>query len=99
MFLISVLSFVVAQLFVPGSPIDREYSLGQDVLLTANLSILLYPIVGLILAVLYVTLFRTISPRLPAWLRTETAVLAWKDLRFPGMLWAVSVAIGLIVVI
>ena len=99
MFLISVLSFLVAQLFVPGSPIDREYSLGQDILLTANFSILLYPIVGLVLAVLYVTLFRKISPRLPAWLRNETVKLTWKDLRLPGILWAVSVAIGLIIVI
>ena len=99
MFLISVLSFLVAQLFVPGSPIDREYSLGQDILLTANFSILLYPIVGFVLAVLYVTLFRKISPRLPAWLRTETVKLTWKELRLPGILWAVSVAIGLIIVI
>src|SRR5512136_133305 len=91
MFLISVLSFLVAQLFVPGSPIDRQYSLGQDILLTANISILLYPIVGLILAVLYVSLFRKISPRLPAWLRNETVKLTWKDLRLPGILWAVSV--------
>jgi len=99
MFLISVLSFLVAQLFVPGSPIDREYSLGQDILLTANFSILLYPIVGFVLAVLYVTLFRKISPRLPAWLCTETVKLTWKELRLPGILWAVSVAIGLIIVI
>jgi hypothetical protein len=99
MFLISVLSFLVAQLFVPGSPIDREYSLGQDILLTANFSILLYPIVGFVLAVLYVTLFRKISPRLPAWLQTETVKLTWKELRLPGILWAVSVAIGLIIVI
>ena len=99
MFLVSMLSFLVAQLFVPGSPFDREYSLGQDILLTANFSILLYPIVGLILAVLYITLFRKLSPRLPAWLHTGTVQLTWKDLRLPGILWAVSVAIGLIIVI
>ena len=99
MFLVSMLSILVAQLFVPGSPFDREYSLGQDILLTANFSILLYPIVGFVLAVLYVTLFRKISPRLPAWLRTETFKLTWKELRLPGILWAVSVAIGLIIVI
>ena len=99
MFLISVLSFLVVQLFVPGSPIEREYSLGQDILFTANFSILLYPIIGLILAVLYVTLFRKLYPRLPAWLRNETVTLTWKDLRLPGILWAVSVAIGLIIVI
>ena len=99
MFLISVLSFVVAQLFVPGSPIDREYSLGEDILLTANFSILLYPIVGLILAGLYVTLFRKISHRLPAWLHSETVKLTWKDLGIPGVLWAISIIIGLVIVI
>lgn len=99
LFLISVLSFLVAQIFVPGSPIDREFSLGQDILLTANFSILLYPVVGFVLAGLYITLFRQLAPRLPAWLRTETAQLIWKDLRLPGILWAVSVAIGLIIVI
>lgn len=99
MFLISVLSFLVAQLFVPGSPFDREYSLGQDILLTANFSLLLYPIVGFVFAVLYGTLFRQLVPRLPAWLRAETVQLLWKDLRLPGILWAVSVAIGLIIVI
>jgi len=99
MFLVSMLSFLVAQLFVPGSPIDREYSLGQDILLTANFSILLYPIVGLVLAVLYVTLFRKLSPRLPAWLRAETVDLTWKEFRLPGILWVVSMTIGLIIVI
>jgi hypothetical protein len=99
MFLISVLSFLVAQLFVPGSPIDRKYALGADILLTANMSLLLYPIIGFVLAVLYVTLFRAFHPRLPAWLRSETVSLNWKDLRIPGIVWAASLAIGLIIVI
>jgi hypothetical protein len=99
MFLISVLSFLVAHLFVPGSPIDREYSLGQEILLTADFSVLLYPIVGLLLAVLYVTLFRRLYPRMPAWLRTESIDLTWNDLRLPGILWAVSLVLGLIIVI
>jgi hypothetical protein len=49
--------------------------------------------------VLYVTLFRRISPRLPAWLRNETVDLTWKDLRLPAILWAICVGIGLIIVI
>lgn len=99
MYLISVLSFLVAQLFVPGSPIDRKYSLGQDILLTANFSILLYPIVGFVLAVLYVTLFRKQYPRLPTWLYAETVNLTWKDLRVPGIFWAVSLITGLIIIL
>jgi len=38
-------------------------------------------------------------PRLPAWLRSETVDVAWKDLVLPGILWAASVAVGLVVVI
>jgi hypothetical protein len=99
MFLVSMLSFLVAYVFVPGSPIDRAYSVGPEILLSANLSVLLYPIVGLFLAVLYVTLFRKLRPRMPAWLRTGAINLSWKDLRLPGIWWAVSMVIGLIVVI
>jgi hypothetical protein len=99
LFLIGIISFVVAHLFVLGSPIDREYWMGPEIILSANLSIYLLPIMGTVLAVLYVTLFRWLYPRLPAWLRNETVRLTWKDLRLPGILWAVVVAIGLIVVI
>jgi len=99
MFLVSMLSFLVAYVFVPGSPIDRAYSVGPEILLSANLSVLVYPIVGLFLAVLYVTLFRKLRPRMPAWLRTGAINLSWKDLRLPGIWWAVSMVIGLIVVI
>ena len=99
MLLWSVLSWVVAHFFVRGSPIDLEYFLGQEIILTANVSILLYLIVGILLAVLYVTFFRKLYPRLPAWLRAKTINPTWKDLRLPGILWAVSVVIGLIIVI
>jgi hypothetical protein len=98
MFLWSALSFLVAHQFVPGSPIDLEYFMGQEIMLGANSFIFLL-IFGIVLAVLYVTLFRKLYPRLPAWLRTETVNLTWKDLRLPGILWAVSVVIGLIIVI
>jgi hypothetical protein len=97
-FLWSALSFLVAHLFVPGSPIDLKYSVGPEIMLGANSFILLL-IFGIFFAVLYVTLFRSLYPRLPAWLRTGTVNLTWKDLRLPGILWAVSVVIGLIIVI
>jgi len=97
MFLISTVSFLVEHLFVPGSPIDLEYFMGREILLE-NLFIF-WLIFGIVLAVLYVTLFRKLYPRLPAWLRSETVNLTWKDLRLPGILWAVSVVIGLIIII
>lgn len=97
MFLISALSFLVEHLFVPGSYIDLEYFMGKEIL-SDNLFIPWVGI-GIVLAVLYVTLFRKLYPRLPGWLRVETSPLSWQDLRTPGMIWAASVVIGLIIVI
>jgi hypothetical protein len=97
MFLISTLSFLVEHIFVPGSPIDLEYFMEREIL-SDNLFIF-WVIFGIVLAVLYVTLFRKLYPRLPAWLRSETVNLTWKDLRLPGILWAVSTVIGLVIVI
>ena len=91
-------SFLVAYFFVPGSPIDRQYFLGQEIMAGAN-SFILWPAIGLILGVLYTTLYRRIQPRLPAWLRTETVALTWRDLRLPALLAVISVVIGLIIII
>ena len=96
MYLISALSFLVEHLFVPGSPIDLEYFMGREIL-SDNLFIP-WVSVGIVLAVLYVTLFRKLYPRLPAWLRTETVALTWKDLRLPAMLAVICVALGLIII-
>jgi hypothetical protein len=87
MFLISALSIPVA------------YFMGRDIVLSTTSFGILWFVIGIVLAVLYVTLFRRLYPRLPAWLRTETVNLTWKDLRLPGILWAVSVIIGLIIAI
>jgi hypothetical protein len=97
LFLQSALSFLVAYLLVPGSPIDREFFLGQEIMAQAN-AFIPQTVIGLILAVLYLTLYRKIAVRLPAWLRTETVTLTWKDLRLPALLAAVSVIIGLIII-
>jgi hypothetical protein len=97
MWVISVLSLLVAHLFVPGSFINLKYFAGREILLSVNNFLFLY--FGIVLAVLYVTLFRRIYPRLPAWLRTEVVRPTWKDLRLPGILWSVCVTIGLIIII
>ncbi len=98
LFLMSTLSFLAAYLFVPGSPIDLEYFAGREILAGAD-SFLLTLVLGVILAGLYTTLFRKLYPRLPAWLHSGTAALAWKDLLLPGLLWLVSLVIGLIIII
>ena len=98
MFLISALSFPLALLFVPGSAIDLEYFAGREIVQSAGM-FALWTGFGLLLGLLYVTLYRKLSPRLPAWLRSETVELAWRDLRLPAILWAISLVIGLVIVI
>lgn len=59
---------------------------------------ILLPILGALLAVLYLTLFRKLNPKLPAWLRKDTVQLAWKDLRFPTVLAVICVVLGILVI-
>jgi hypothetical protein len=97
-FLHGAVSMFIAHVFVPGSLIDNRYLLGADILESANTLVLVLPIIGAFLAVLYLTLFHWIFPRLPAWVRTETARLTWNDVRIPGLLCVVSMIIGLIII-
>jgi hypothetical protein len=97
MFLWGVLSMLVAYLFVPGSPFAVRYGVANEVL-SANWFIWM-PIIGELCAVIYVTLYRRVYRRLPAGLQTETVTLTWKDLRLPGLLFAISVILGLIIIL
>jgi hypothetical protein len=94
----SILSITVAYLLVPGSPINVQYQLGDDIIQTANSAPITAGIMGVLIVAVYVGLYRWIYPKLPAWLRTDTVQLAWKDLRLPALLAAVSVILGLIVI-
>jgi hypothetical protein len=80
-------------------PIDRNYALGQDILLSAGISIVLYPVIGLFLAGLYLSLFRWLFLCLPAWLGIQTVQPARMDFRLPGILLVVSFISGLITVL
>jgi len=91
------LSMLVAHLVVPGSPYDVQYSIAAELIPNTN-NFAIGTASWVILAMLYVTLFRWVYPRLPAWLRTETVALTWKDLRLPALLAAVSVILGLIII-
>jgi hypothetical protein len=97
-FLWSLVGLIVGYLIVSGSPINVVYGLGEEILSIAKVMPGVYLISGVILAVIYVTLYRWVYPRLPAWLRTETVHLAWKDLCLPALLAALSVVIGLIII-
>ena len=98
-FIQGVIGLLVAYLCIPGSPADIRFLLGYDLMMIAHISAILIPIVGLFLAVIYVSLYRWIYRKLPVGLRTETVTLTWKDLRIPGFLAAISVVIGLIIII
>jgi hypothetical protein len=98
-FLCTVLGLAIAYLIVPGSSFYITEWVVEETLVLAYQAIISLPVMGLILAVLYVSLFRRLYPKLPAWLRTETVTLAWKDLRLPAVLAAISVILGLIIII
>jgi hypothetical protein len=95
----TLVGLVAGILFVPGSLADVVYGLREDILMTARTSPILYVVFGLILAGTYVTLYRWVNPRLPAWLRTETVALTVKDLRLPALLAAVSVILGVMIIV
>ncbi len=95
----SGVSILVAHLVVPGSPIDMIYNEGTVVILSAGLNAMGYLLDAVVLAVIYLTLFRLIYPRLPSWLRSETVLLTWKDLRIPALSAAACVILGLILIV
>jgi len=94
----SIFGMLVAYLFVPGSPVDIRYAEGGGIIASAKNVAIFLPILGVLFAVIYITLFRKLSPKLPAWLRAETVQLAWKDLRLPALLAAVSVILGVVII-
>jgi hypothetical protein len=97
-FLWGVLSMMVARLWVPGSPFDVQYHLAGEILYS-TISVIWITIFGPLLAVVYLTLYRRVYPKLPAGLRTETVRLTWKDLRLPGLLFTISVVLGLVIIL
>jgi len=54
---------------------------------------------GMLLAVIYITLYRSVYKRLPATLQTEKVSLSWRDLWYPGLLFLISMILGLKVIL
>ncbi len=98
LFLWGALSRIVAILLVPGSHFARRWHLANEILVSTNDYVALVAL-GLLVAVVYVTLYRWLEPRLPAWLRTERVAPTWQGLTVPGLLGAASFAIGMIVIL
>ena len=88
----------IAHWIVQGSPIDVQYGLAPAIIQSANYRLPMMLAIGIVLALVFVTLYRVTCRKLPASLRTETKSLAWQDLRWPAAWSAVSVVTGLILV-
>jgi hypothetical protein len=90
--------FGIAHWIVPGSTIDVQYHLAPEIIQTANMWLPMMVVIGIMLALIYITLYRGVYRKLPANLRTETKELVWRDLRWPAVLFVVSVVNGLILI-
>ncbi|HSB65801.1 MAG TPA: hypothetical protein VLD65_04435 [Anaerolineales bacterium] len=99
MVLYTLLGLPIAYLLVPGSPIDIQYHLATEIITSANFRPFFMGLIGLLLAVIYITLYRWFYKKLPPSLRVEQVSLTWKGLLYTGLLSTVSVFLGLIVIL
>ncbi len=97
--LYGVLGLVLASILAPISPFAIRYDLVREIQLSAGFRPLLMTAAGLLFAGLYVTLYRAIRKKLPAFLRTECRPLEWRDLRVPAILAVLSIAAGLVIIL
>ncbi len=99
MLLYTVLGLPIAYFLVPGSPIDVQYHVAQEIILSAYYRPLFMGAIGLLLAVIYITLYRSQYRRIPSSLRTELLSLSWKDFWYPGLLFVISMVLGFMVIL
>jgi hypothetical protein len=99
MLLYTAVGLPIAYFLVPGSPIDMRYHLAHEIIMSTYYRPLLMVSTGLLLAVIYITLYRRVYPKIPHALRTETINLSWKDFWYPSLLFIISVILGLIVIL
>jgi len=97
MLLYSLVGLAIANLFVPGSLADVQYHLADEILVSAKYRPL-FCLVGVLLSVIYTSLYRWIYKKLLAGLRTEKVSLSWRDLSYPGLLFTISLILGIIVI-
>ena len=98
MVLYTAVGLTIAKILIPGSPIDVRYHLAPEIIASASYRPIFMGSIGLLLAGIYIMLYRVLRNRLPAGLRTEKVSLSWKDLWYPGVLFTISVILGLIVI-
>lgn len=91
-------SILAAHLVVPGSPIDVIYYEGADVIQTAEGVWPRGVLLVMLLAIIYLTLYRLLYPRLPSWLKSGMVQVCWSDLRIPALAAAACVIVGVILI-
>jgi hypothetical protein len=99
MLLYTALGLPIAYFLVPGSPIDLQYHLAHEIISSAYYRPFFMGAVGLLLAVIYITLYRYFYRRIPVSLRTELISLSWRDFWYPGLLFIISMILGLMVIL
>jgi hypothetical protein len=98
MLLYTAVGVLVAYFLVPGSPIDMRYHLAPEIIQSAYYRPIFMGSVGILLGVIYIVLYRRVYQRIPQVLKTETVNLTWGDFWYPGLLFTVSVILGLIII-
>ena len=98
MLLYTAVGLPVAYFLVPGSPIDMQYHLAPEIISSAYYRPIMMGAIGILLAMIYITLYRKVYIRLPLGIRTEKASLSWKVCWYPALLFTISMVLGLIII-
>jgi hypothetical protein len=99
MLLYTALGLPIAYFLVPGSPIDVQYHVAREIILSAYYRPLFMGAIGIFLALIYITLYRSLYRRIPVSLRTEGVSLSWRVFWYPGLLFSLSMILGLLVIL
>ena len=99
MLLFTAFGLPVAYYLVPGTPIDVQYHVAHEIILSAYYRPLFMGAIGILLAIIYITLYRSLYRRVPEGLRTEAVNLSWGDLWYPGLLFVISLVLGFMVIL
>jgi hypothetical protein len=99
MLLYSAVGLLIAPALIPGSPIDVRYHVAQEIILSARYRPIFMGAIGIFLALIYTTLYRSLYRRIPVSLRTEGISLSWRDFWYPGLLFSISIILGFMVIL
>ncbi len=99
MLLYTAIGLPIAYFLVPGSPIDTRYHLAREIIMSAYYRPFFMGSVGIVLAVIYITLYRKFYNKLPKSIRTVKVSLSGKDFWYPCLLFTISVVLGLILIL